>query len=80
MSLADKLKELQASKSRQDDYCPYKTMYEGLSPENRKALDDAWAKGLSANIVLAALRAEGIKSSNEAIRAHKKGICKCAKK
>jgi hypothetical protein len=46
----------------------------------KKALDEAWAKGYSANIVLAALRQEGIKSSNEAIRMHKQGLCKCEKK
>jgi hypothetical protein len=55
-------------------------MYDNLTPENQKALDDAWAKGLSANVILSALRSEGIKSSNEAIRAHKSGVCKCLKK
>ena len=50
-----------------------------VTKENKKALDDAWAKGYSYNLVLMALRAEGIKSSNESIRAHKKGMCKCPK-
>lgn len=80
MALKDKIEELNKSKLRNELYCPYKTMYDALSPENKKALDDAWAKGYSANIILSALRSEGIKSSNEAIRSHFKGLCKCPKK
>ena len=78
MSLKDKLEK--ANTNRTSNYCPYQYMYDNLTPENQKALDDAWAKGLSANVVLSALRSEGIKSSNEAIRAHKSGVCKCLKK
>jgi hypothetical protein len=80
MGLADKFKEIEGKKINRDTYCPYQTMYDSLKPEDQKALDDAWAKNLSANLILAALRAEGIKSSNEAIRAHFKGFCKCQKK
>jgi len=79
MSLADKLAN--ADKNRKpDNFCPYQFMYDNLTPENKKALDEAWARGLSANVILSALRSEGIKSSNEAIRAHKSGVCKCPKK
>jgi hypothetical protein len=80
MGLADKLNELSKVKTRKTDYCPYQAMYNSLTPENQKALDEAWAKGFSANLVLSALRSEGIKSSNEAIRLHFKGLCKCPKK
>jgi ribosomal protein S5 len=45
----------------------------------QKAIDDAWAKGYSINIILSALRADGHKSSNESLRAHKNGTCKCQK-
>lgn len=79
MGLADKLKEANKGK-KSANWCPYQDMYDNLTPENQKALDDAWAKGLSANVVLSALRSEGIKSSNEAIRAHRNGVCKCLKK
>jgi hypothetical protein len=79
MGLADKLEEANKNK-KPSNWCPYQYMYDNLTPENQKALDDAWAKGLSANVVLSALRSEGIKSSNEAIRAHKNGVCKCLKK
>jgi hypothetical protein len=79
MSLADKLSNA-ANNRKPDTFCPYQFMYNNLTPENKKALDEAWAKGLSANVILSALRSEGIKSSNEAIRAHRNGVCKCPKK
>lgn len=80
MALADKLQELQKAQKRQLNICAYQAMYDSLTPENRKALDEAWSKGLSVNLILAALRSEGIKSSNESIRRHFKGLCACPKK
>jgi hypothetical protein len=80
MSLADKLKNAALERTKPDNYCAYQFMYDNLSPENKKALDDAWTKGYSANIILTALRSEGIKSSNESIRAHRNGLCKCKNK
>jgi hypothetical protein len=77
MGLADKLASM--DRTRKENYCAYRVMYESLSPADRKALDEAWAKGYSANVVLMALRAEGIRSSNEAIRRHKLGGCPCPK-
>jgi len=79
MGLADRIAESASKRIKTDNYCAYQTMYDSLTPENKQALDDAWAKGYSANIVLMALRAEGIKSSNESIRAHRNGMCKCPK-
>lgn len=78
MALADKLASMENSKKKAD-YCAYREMYEALSPTDRKALDEAWAKGYSTNVILMALRSEGIKSSNESIRRHKMGACKCPK-
>ena len=77
MALADKLASM--DNTLKSDYCAYRIMYDSLSPADRKALDEAWAKGYSANVILMALRAEGIKSSNESIRRHKIGACKCPK-
>jgi hypothetical protein len=77
MTLADKFNGME--KTLKENYCAYQTMYEALSPTDRKALDEAWAKGYSANVILMALRSEGIKSSNESIRRHKMGACKCPK-
>jgi len=80
MSLADKIENAVQERTKPSNYCAYQAMYDALSPENKKALDDAWTKGYSANIVLTALRSEGIKSSNESIRAHRNGLCKCKNK
>lgn len=78
MGLAENLVEIEAKKKKKDN-CAYKEMYNSLSPEDQKALDAAWEKGYSANEVLMALRKDGIKSSNEAIRRHRIGGCKCPK-
>jgi hypothetical protein len=77
MALADQLKSLDRTQPK--TYCAYQEMYNSLSTADRVAIDEAWAKGYSANVVLMALRAEGIKSSNEAIRRHRIGGCKCPK-
>ena len=55
-------------------------MHDSLTPDNQKALDDAWKKGYSVNVVITALRAEGIKTSSDSVRAHRNGTCKCPKK
>ncbi|NDB58597.1 hypothetical protein EB001_09140 [bacterium] len=78
MGLADRLKA-SVSNKRTSHFCAYIVMYNELSPQDKKALDEAWEKGYSNNTVLQALRAEGIKSSNESIRAHRTGMCKCLK-
>lgn len=75
MSLADKITKLDFT--LKENSCAYMTMYNALSTLDKKALDNAWAKGYSANVILSALRSEGIKSSNEAIRRHRIGACKC---
>jgi hypothetical protein len=78
MALAKKLQEI--GESRNTVSCHYMKMYNSLSPEDQKALDAAWAANYSANEVLMALRAEGIKSSNETIRRHRIGACGCQEK
>ena len=80
MALADKLEEMYANRRRPSKFCAYISMYNNLSPENKKALDDAWAKGIPTNVIVAAIRAEGIKTSSDSVRNHKNGICKCPKK
>jgi hypothetical protein len=80
MSLEDKINEqVSARKKMRIGYCAYLSLYESLSKDDQKAIDDAWAKGYSINIILSALRADGHKSSNESLRAHKNGTCKCQK-
>jgi hypothetical protein len=80
MGLADKFEEIYSQRNKPSDYCAYQAMHDSLSPDNQKALDDAWKKGYSVNVVITALRAEGIKTSADSVRAHKNGICKCPKK
>jgi hypothetical protein len=79
MSLADKIEALLVEKNKPNNYCAYKAMYDALPLKDQTALDEAWQKGYSVNVVLTALRSEGIKSSNESIRAHRRGMCKCLK-
>jgi len=59
--------------------CAYIVMVNTMTAEDQKVLADAWAKGISQRIILRSLRAEGYKTSNEAIMAHRSGACKCAK-
>jgi hypothetical protein len=80
MGLADKINEQVAARKRMRvGFCAYQTLYESVSKEDQKAIDDAWEKGYSINIILSALRSDGHKSSNESLRAHKNGTCKCQK-
>jgi hypothetical protein len=79
MALADKIEQLLIERNRPNTHCAYKALYDSLDSKERKALDEAWAKGYSVNIILTALRSEGYKSSNESIRAHRTGTCKCPK-
>jgi hypothetical protein len=79
MGLADRLASIKSERKGGSIYCAYIEMYKALEPKDQKALDEAWEKGYSVNIVLTALRSEGIKSSNESIRAHRTGMCKCLK-
>lgn len=58
--------------------CAYVSLYERLSQEDQKALDEAWEKGMPMSLIVNALRQEGHKTSNDSIRAHRKGDCRCA--
>jgi hypothetical protein len=77
MGLADKLKEV--SVIDKNTFCAYKAMYDSLSDADKKALDDAWARKVPSMTILEILRSENIKSSNESIKRHRSGACKCPK-
>jgi hypothetical protein len=79
MTLEKALQELASKQKPHSQYCAWQMTINSLSDKDRKALDDAWAKGYSANIIVKALRAEGHKTTAEAIRAHRTGACKCPK-
>lgn len=74
MSLKDRLTE-----ATQPQPCAYVITVNSMPEEDQKVLAEAWTKGISQRTILRALRAEGYKTSNEAILAHRTGACKCAK-
>jgi hypothetical protein len=78
MGLSDKLETLNDAVNHKK--CAYAILLDKMKPDDVKALENAWAKGYSQRIILQALRAEGYKTSNEAIRAHKTETCKCFRK
>lgn len=59
--------------------CSYQLMYDALSKEDKKVLDDAWDKGYPASLIVQALRADGHKCSADTIRLHRSGTCRCPK-
>ena len=80
MSLGDKLDELNKLGTRKfSKFCSYQEMLNSLDDKDVKALDDAWAKNYPAHLIIKALRAEGHKTSNDSIRAHRSGTCRCPK-
>jgi hypothetical protein len=80
MALAKTLEQFSMNVKRISQYCAYQFLYNSLSKEDQKALDDAWAKDMPVSIVVKALRQEGHKTSMDSVRAHRKGECKCPKK
>lgn len=79
MSLEKKLEELASKQKAFSKYCAYKMVLDSMPEKDIKSLEAAWERGLSANIIVKALRAEGYKTTPESIRHHRKGMCKCPK-
>jgi hypothetical protein len=78
MALGETLDAL-ATRARRSTECAYISLYNRLSKEDQKSLDKAWEKGIPTSLIVKALRQEGHKTSNDALRAHRKGECKCPK-
>jgi hypothetical protein len=76
MALFDKLEE---ANELVRPKCAYKSMVDSMNETDFAALQAAWEKGYSQRVILRALRAEGYKTSNEAIMGHRTGQCKCPK-
>ena len=74
MALADRSKRNTTSQ-----ICPYMMTFNSMSAEDQKTLEEMWANEISQRTILRLLRAEGYKTSNEAIMAHRKGECRCPK-
>jgi hypothetical protein len=66
-----------ANRSRRTSGCAYKNLYDSLSKEDQKALDKAWERQIPLSLIVKALRQEGHKTSQDSLRAHKRGECKC---
>jgi hypothetical protein len=77
MGLADKINKINTN--LHGGVCAYRKMLNEMPEDEQKALDEAWKKDISQRVILQALRSEGYKTSNEAIRAHRTGVCKCPK-
>lgn len=77
MALADKIEKIQNQVL--GTKCVYQIMIDAMPEQDYKALQNAWDKNISQRIILAALRSEGYRTSNEAIANHKSGNCKCKK-
>jgi hypothetical protein len=59
--------------------CAYKLLFDSLSKEDQKTLDEAWEKNYPVNLIVQALRSEGHKCSSDTIRLHRNGSCRCSK-
>lgn len=78
MTLADTIKEI-SKNMRGQTYCAYQVLYNNLTKDDQKALDDAWNKGVPTSLIVKALRQEGHKTSSDSVRGHRNGECKCPK-
>ena len=59
--------------------CGYQKMIDSMPEEDKKTLEQAWKTKVSQRTIVRVLRAEGYKTSNEAIMAHFGSYCKCVK-
>lgn len=79
MSLAETIEEIAKSKVKIQKECAWMFLYNSLPKDDAKAVDDALAKNYPVSLIIRALRAEGYKTSSDAIRAHLHKACKCPK-
>lgn len=79
MNLGKTLEEVMKTSRRNQKICSYQVMYNNLNPTDQKALDAAWKSDMPLSLIVRALRQEGIKTSGDSVRAHRKGLCKCPK-
>ena len=79
MALENALQEIISKRTirRVGGVCSYQEMYDNLAANDKKTLDEAWAKGYPVSLVVQALRADGHKCSADTIRLHRSGTCRC---
>ena len=81
MALDDTFKDILSKRELRRNLagCAYQTLYDSLNEDDQKALDNAWAKHYPVNLIVQALRANGLKASSDTIRLHQNGTCRCPK-
>ncbi len=79
MALSDQIENLIKTRTKSPTHCAYTVFYNSLSKEDQKALDNAWANNYPVSVVVRAIRADGHKTSSDAVRAHRSGTCRCPK-
>jgi hypothetical protein len=78
MALSETLDQY-ASRTRRSNGCAYMALYNSLSKEDQRAIDKAWERDIPLSLIVKALRQEGHKTSQDSLRAHRRGECKCPK-
>jgi hypothetical protein len=74
MALSDRLKDVTSA-----SVCVFQQMLNKMPKEDLEALAQAFKDGLPWRAIQRALRAEGYKTSTEAMSSHRKGTCRCPK-
>lgn len=74
MALADRLTE-----AHKRIPCVFQQMINAMPKPDRDALEKAMKDELPWRLIMRALRAEGYKTSTEAMSTHRKGECRCPK-
>lgn len=78
MALEDTLNELTIT-TRRSEYCAWQALMLRLSEKDKAAIDKAIERGVPFSVIIKALRKEGHSTSNDSLRQHMKGVCKCPK-
>ena len=76
MVLYERLESLNKT-TKKTGICAFQALYESLSKVDQKAIDAAFEIKMPTSLIVKALRQEGHKTSNDSLRAHLKGQCKC---
>jgi hypothetical protein len=81
MALENAFGEILSKRSirRVGGVCTYQEMYNNLTANDKKTLDEAWEKGYPVSLIVQALRSDGHKCSADTIRLHRSGTCRCPK-
>ena len=78
MDLENAIQKMQPARSAKD--CVVAVLIDQLDETNRKAFLSAMERNVPVYLLTKALRSEGLRMSEESLRSHKAGICKCATK